>query len=136
MFSCLRIPVMVVFIISALPAIGLGGCSTSAVMPLAVDSVELKVYVAPACGPSGAARMALKQAAVETLRRNFDKFLIDNSHSDIKTMGGHVGWMDHRIVVKMFKDGDAAGAKGIPAKETLGPRWREALDGQSFTCLE
>lgn len=120
----------------AITAFVLGGCATSAVMPLAVDSVELKVYVAPACGPGGAARMALKQAAVETLRRNFDKFLIDHSHSDIKTMGGHVGWMDHRVTVKMFKEGDAAGAKGISARETLGPGWAEAVKGASFTCLD
>jgi hypothetical protein len=136
MFSYLHIHGIVAFALATLSAIILGGCSTSAVMPLSTDSVELKVYVAPACGPGGAARMALKQAAVETLRRNFDKFLIDNSHSDIKTMGGHVGWMDHRVIVKMFKDGDAAGAKGIPARETLGPQWREALNGQSLTCLE
>jgi hypothetical protein len=39
------------------------------------------------------------------------------------------------LVVKMFRDGDPAGANALSARETLGPGWQEAVNKNAWTCL-
>ena len=57
-------------------AIELGGCAKSAVMPINGNTIQLTAGAAPICGAVGAQKVAAHQAAVETIRRGFDKFLI------------------------------------------------------------
>lgn len=52
------------------------GCARSATIPIANDTVQISSSAAPICGSSGAKDFAVKQAAVETLRRGFDRFIV------------------------------------------------------------
>ena len=46
------------------------------------------------------------------------------------------GTHDQGLVVKMFKDGDPAGANALSAREQLGPKWGEAVkESSSGTCF-
>jgi len=47
-------------------------------MPLAADTVQITVRAAPACGAEGAEKVAIKQAAIETLKAGFDRFIVVN----------------------------------------------------------
>jgi len=54
----------------------LAGCAGSSTMPVAKDTVVISSRAAPVCGAEGAQRVAFRQAAVETIRRGYDRFLI------------------------------------------------------------
>ena len=55
----------------------LAGCARASVMPLAQDTVQISSHTAPVCGGAGAAQdVAFKRAAVETIRRGYDRFVI------------------------------------------------------------
>lgn len=45
------------------------------------------------------------------------------------------GSHDQGLVVKMFKEGDPAAAKALSARHTLGPKWQEAVNSKTRTCL-
>jgi hypothetical protein len=45
------------------------------------------------------------------------------------------GTHDQAFVVKMFKEGDSAGANAVSARETLGPKWQDAVAQDSHTCF-
>lgn len=46
------------------------------------------------------------------------------------------GTHDQGLIVKMFKDGDPAGANALSAREQLGPKWQEAVkESASTTCF-
>ncbi|WP_319825925.1 hypothetical protein [Thalassovita sp.] len=57
-------------------AFALAGCASTAVTPMAANQVMISTSAAPACGMSGAQRVAAQMAAVETLRRGFERFTI------------------------------------------------------------
>jgi hypothetical protein len=52
------------------------GCARTSTLPLAADTVQISSSAALACGPEGAQKVALKRAAIETINRGFDKFII------------------------------------------------------------
>lgn len=56
--------------------IALAGCATTDVVPLSRNQVLISTSAAPACGVSGARDVASKMAAVETIRRGFDRYVI------------------------------------------------------------
>ena len=62
-------------------AIGIGACARTSVMPIAADTVQIRSRAALACGPEGAQKVAFRQAAVETIRRGYDRFLIIDAAS-------------------------------------------------------
>jgi len=39
------------------------------------------------------------------------------------------------LVVKMFRDGDPAGANALEARRVLGPEWQDAVSKNKWTCL-
>ncbi len=59
-----------------LAAVALTGCARTSVMPLAADTVQVTVEAAPVCGQTGAQQVALKTAAIETINRGYDRFVI------------------------------------------------------------
>jgi hypothetical protein len=61
---------------SLLAILSLASCASTSVMPLSADTIQVTAQADPDCGPSGAQTAALKRAAVETLRRGFDNFVI------------------------------------------------------------
>lgn len=62
----------------ALCTLLLAGCAQTSTIPLAANTVQITSRAAPACGAEGAERMAFRQAAVETINRGFDSFVILN----------------------------------------------------------
>ena len=129
------------------------GCVRSAVMPLAADTVQITTDAAPVCGRTGAQNVAFQRAAVETIKRGFDKFIVLGGQSDSSLagftpvtasrigntviVGGGVPMVRHGtgIVIKMFRDGDPAGANAIDARGSLGPKWQDAVrEGGTVTC--
>lgn len=51
-------------------------CASTSVTPIAANQVMITTSAAPACGASGAQKVAARMAAVETVRRGFDRFSI------------------------------------------------------------
>ncbi len=54
----------------------LSGCASSSVMDLDRNTIEISTSAAPACGAQGAQQVAVKNAAIETLRRGYDRYII------------------------------------------------------------
>jgi hypothetical protein len=160
-------------IILALLPLVVVGCARSAAMPLAKDTVEITSSAAPACGRAGAQKVAFQRAAVETIRRGYDRFVIvgGEAQTDIRVLGytpttayttgsatatgyGNTataygsstttvtggmpiygGSHNQGLVVKMFRDGDPAGANALEARQVLGPAWQDAVNKNTWTCL-
>jgi hypothetical protein len=57
------------------------GCAASQVTQLSKNTFLLDVAAAPACGSMGAARVAAKTAAIETLKAGFDRYVIVDAAS-------------------------------------------------------
>ena len=54
----------------------LAGCASASVIPLAQDTIQINAAAAPLCGSTGAQNVASQQAAVQTIRRGFDRFIV------------------------------------------------------------
>lgn len=54
----------------------LAACAGSSTVPLNFNTVQITANAAPACGRNGAQRIAVQQAAVETINRGFDGFVV------------------------------------------------------------
>jgi len=59
----------------------IAGCASTTVTPISRNEIILTTSAAPVCGTSGAQQIVGKMAAVETLRRGFDRYLIGGIHS-------------------------------------------------------
>lgn len=57
-------------------AMSISGCASTSVTPVAANQVMISTSAAPACGVAGAQRVAAQMAAVETIRRGFERFTI------------------------------------------------------------
>ena len=75
---------------AALLAIGLSACARSAILPLSADTIQITTSAAPVCGATSAQNVALRRAAIETISRGFDKFVI--LAADAKNNVGIVGY--------------------------------------------
>src|SRR6056297_2534885 len=60
----------------------LAGCASTTVTPVSKNEFMLDTSAAPACGRSGAAKVAAKMAAVETLRAGYDGYIIVGMQSE------------------------------------------------------
>ncbi len=70
-------------------ALMLASCASVSTLPMSNDLVQITARAAPACGPEGAQKVALRQGAVETINRGYDRFYIvgADSRSDIRVVG-------------------------------------------------
>ena len=66
-------------------AIFVSGCVRTSVMPVAADTVQISTRAAEVCGAEGAQRVAFLQAAVETIRRGYDRFVILGAQESAST---------------------------------------------------
>ena len=79
----------------------LSGCASSSVMDLDRNTIEISTSAAPACGSQGAQQVAVKTAAIETLRRGFDSYIILGAQAD-----NNVGVVGHTpITANTFQNG-------------------------------
>jgi hypothetical protein len=71
MFSKLWAPLS-----AAVGALLVAGCAKSSVIPIAADTVHITTSAAPVCGRTGAQDVAVRRAAIETIKLGFDKFVV------------------------------------------------------------
>jgi len=57
-------------------ALALGGCTHTAVMPVAGNTFVITASAAPICGAGGAQAVASRDAAIATIRNGFDSYVI------------------------------------------------------------
>ena len=71
-------------------ALLLTGCASSSVLDLQSDMVQISTSAAPVCGASGAQGVAARRAAIETINRGYDKYIVvDGSASNDVRVVGH-----------------------------------------------
>lgn len=122
-------------------SIALGGCASSSTTPIAQDTFKVEANTAPICGAQGAQKVALQQAAAETIRRGYDRFVvIDDKMNEYKQYTNIAGVAPvahgNELVVKMFRAGDRGAANSISARETLGPKWQELVSKSVMNCMD
>ncbi|MFA5952788.1 MAG: hypothetical protein WC807_21220 [Hyphomicrobium sp.] len=124
-------------------ALIVSGCASVSAIPLSQDSFQLVTNASQECGAQGAQRVAYQQAAAETIRKGYDRFIISQAQrgSQIETAsisGGILGYnrsYGQDLNVQMFKEGDPLGANAISARESLGPKWQELVATKaSYGC--
>jgi hypothetical protein len=121
----------------------LTACASVSTIPLSKDTFQITSNAVGACGPGGAQKVAFQQAAAETIRRGYDSFQImgTDRQSQLETASIWAGATNYGhsysqgLTVKMYHDGDPSGAQAISARETLGPKWQEAIKTESsYSC--
>jgi hypothetical protein len=136
-------------------ATSLGACARSATIPLAQDTFQITTTAAPICGSAGAQKVAFRQAAVETIRRGYDRFIIVGGQAGATVVGttpivvqslgaggaiayGGAPMVSHGqgLVVKMFKENEPGVANALSARQTLGPKWQELAAKDALTCFD
>jgi hypothetical protein len=60
----------------SIATIFISACAHTNVTPLSQNQFILSTSAAPACGKTGAGKVAVKMAAVETLRRGYPRFMV------------------------------------------------------------
>ncbi|PDS54679.1 hypothetical protein CO663_33875 [Rhizobium anhuiense] len=63
-------------ILLALAAGALSSCAASSSMRTAQNEIIIKTRAAPICGDTGAMKVAGKQAAIETIKAGYDRYII------------------------------------------------------------
>jgi hypothetical protein len=63
----------------AVTATYLGGCASSSVLDMNSNTIQISTSAAPVCGQSGTQNVAVKRAAIETLARGYDAYVIEGS---------------------------------------------------------
>lgn len=66
-------------------AMVLAACAETSVMPLAKDTIRISTTGDDICGEQGAQMVALRTAAVESIRRGYDSFIIVGAGGDERT---------------------------------------------------
>lgn len=134
--------------------VAFGGCAGASTIPLAQDTVQITARAAPICGAVGAEKIAIRQAAVETIRRGYDRFIVLNAQAGgtyagstpivVQRLGGGMAMAsggtpmiapNQGLVVKMFKDSDPAASNALSARDTLGADWQDQVKKNTINCL-
>jgi hypothetical protein len=131
-------------ILSIATCIALSACATTDVQPLTASSFMISTTAAPACGPSGARKVANQAAAIEVIRRGGDRFVFVSQNSDSSisgvTFNPYAGVQLQRsnnqgLVVQMVSKGQQGYSNSLSAKEILGPDWQNIVEkGVPATC--
>lgn len=157
---------MLIFTRAALlvPAIALAACTSSDSVRTSANTAIVRTSAAPVCGGAGAARVAQRMAAIETIRAGYDRYIIVDAasasnigvaqtpgtfhHSGTVRGGTYSGTTtyqpgvpivygshDQAFAIRMFREGEPGAQQAISARQTLGPKWQEAVKaGRVGTC--
>jgi len=142
------------------------GCTSSNTIQTSADTMIIQTRAAPVCGGSGAARAAQRQAAIQTIKAGYDRYIIYDaaSYSNVATrqmpgtyhtMGSVYGRNlmatttytpgptivsgSHRqsFAIKMFREGDPGAGRALSARSILGPEWEKAVEAGNYgVCLD
>ena len=134
------------------------GCARTSTVPLDADTVEITVRVGTICDAGDADRLARRQAAVETVRRGFEDYVVidsvggDHVAGEASTAaranlyGADTGPLfsedapllaHHRVLtVRMFRAGEGDSAASVSARAVLGSDWEMLVTRSApATCL-
>ena len=141
------------------------GCAGTHTVRTSADTAIVQASAEAACGSTGAARVAQRQAAIETIKAGYDRYVIFDAatannvqltqlpgsyNTSTTATGGFVsttttfqpgamiptGNYDQSFAIKMFKDDDPNASAALSAREILGPKWPEMIKAGSLTtCL-
>ena len=131
------------FIVAAF-GITLVGCASTDVQPLTATSFAISTTAAPACGASGARKVANQAAAIEVIKRGGDRFVFVSQNSGSQVSGvnldPYAGLQIYRsnsqgLVVQMLSRGEPGYNNSLSAKTILGPEWESIVaQGVPATC--
>jgi hypothetical protein len=130
-------------ILAGVSFLTLAACASVSTIPLSKDTFQITSSAPGACGADGAQKVAFQQAAAETIRRGYDSFVVvtTDRQSQLESAsiwGGSANYghsYSQGLTVKMYRDGDPLGGQAISARETLGPKWQEAIKAESsYSC--
>lgn len=136
----------------------LAGCARTSTAPAGADTIEITVYVGTICDAGDAERLARRHAAVETIRRGFDDYVVigsvggdhvaeEESATARTTLSGGSGrtlfsedaplLAHHRVLtVRMFQAGEGDSAATVSARAVLGDEWEAVVaSGPATICL-
>ena len=68
-------------VIVAFASAALAGCVSSSIVPIDQNTIMITTSGAPVCGASGTQGVAVHMAAVETIRRGYDRFIVLDAES-------------------------------------------------------
>lgn len=122
----------------------IAGCAATDIQPLTASSFAITTTAAPACGSSGARRVANQAAAIEVIRRGGDRFVFLSQGSDSSisgvTFNPYVGLQLQKsnsqdLVVQMLSKGQQGYSNSLSARDILGADWQDiAAKGVPATC--
>lgn len=136
----------------------MAGCARTSTAPLDADTIQIAVRVATICDGRDAERLAHQQAAVETIRRGFEDYIVvgsvggDHVAGDppvtarTTLYGNDTGALSsesapllahHRVLtVRMFQAGQGDSEATVSARAVLGNDWESLVTkGAPATCL-
>jgi hypothetical protein len=119
-------------------------CATTDIQPLSATSFKVATEAAPACGRSGARRVANQAAAIEVIKRGGDKFIFIGESTDSRVTGMsynyYTGFQTYNsneqgLVVQMVSKGQRGYNDALSARQILGSNWQEIVaKGIPNTC--
>ena len=122
----------------------LAACATTDIQPLSATSFKVATEAAPACGRSGARKVANQAAAIEVIRRGGDKFIFIGEDTGSRVTGmtynAYAGFQTYNsneqgLVVQMVAKGQSGYNDALSARQILGPDWQAIVaDGIPATC--
>lgn len=121
-------------------------CAQTDIQPLTATSFKVATEAAPACGRSGARKVANQAAAIEVIKRGGDKFLFVAEDTGSRVTGATYNYYsgfqtynsnEQGLVVKMVSKGQSGYSDALSARQILGANWQELVAaGIPNTCTE
>ncbi|WP_417723979.1 hypothetical protein [Salipiger sp.] len=117
----------------------LAACAETSVQPMSKDRFKVQTHAAPACGPTGARTLAFKAAAIEVIRKGYDKFIIEQDTTGSGLQGDIFNGMyqnfDQGMVVRLIPERSSEAHNALSAREILGGDWQKIVsEGVPNTC--
>lgn len=131
-------------LLAAATLTALTGCASTDVQPLTATSFAISTTAAPACGSSGARKVANQAAAIEVIKRGGDRFVFVSQNAESQISGVNInpyaGLQVYRsnnqgLVVQMLSKGQPGYKNSLSARQILGPDWQSIVaQGVPMTC--
>lgn len=132
--------------LASVACITLVACAQTDIQPLTATSFMVATEAAPACGRSGARKVANQAAAIEVINRGGDKFVFVSQSTDSRTTGvtynAYTGFQTYNsneqgLVVEMVSRGNKNYKNALSARQILGANWQEKVaKGIPNTCTD
>jgi hypothetical protein len=116
---------------AALLVLALGGCAGVQVSRLSSNTFLIEAGSDATCGGAAAGQLASRAAAVETIRRGYQRFVIGGGSGEV---GMGLGGQETSIRVVMLKPGDPGFEAATDARAFLGPNWAAIATSEIGFC--